>query len=376
MSRRRAGPSGLDPESIRRCFAPRYETARLNFLGAARAAGLAVQSHAHPLAGRDGEPLALDVVVDGPPDASRLLIVSSGCHGVEGFCGSGVQVALLRDESWRRPARAAGVAVLYLHALNPHGFSWGRRSTHENVDLNRNFVDFSQPLPANPAYAELAPLLLPQHWPPGWRNRLAVLGFVLHRGLRRAQAAVTSGQHTHADGLFYGGVAPTWSQRTLRQVLKEHGQRASRLAWIDLHSGLGPRGRGERILACQGEAATARARAWWGPGVTSTDLGDSTSTALTGKMFAVAAEECPQAEYTGIALEFGTVSRMKVLDALRGDQWLENHPQARDTALGAQVRQRMREAFFIDTDDWKQAVVATSFEVVGEAVLGLANQGR
>ena len=46
---------------------------------------------------------------------------------------------------------AAGVAVLYVHALNPYGFSWWRRTTHENVDLNRNFHDFSKPLPRNPS---------------------------------------------------------------------------------------------------------------------------------------------------------------------------------------------------------------------------------
>jgi hypothetical protein len=99
----------------------------------------------HPLTGRDGEALAMDVARDGPADADRLLIVSSACHGVEGYCGSGVQVAALHDAQWREKARAQGVAVLYIHALNPYGFSHIRRVTHENVDLNRNFHDFSKP---------------------------------------------------------------------------------------------------------------------------------------------------------------------------------------------------------------------------------------
>jgi hypothetical protein len=65
------------------------------------------------------------------------------------------------------PRRATqGVAVLYVHALNPYGFSHIRRATHENVDLNRNFHDFSKPLPVNEAYRELHPLLLPDQWPP------------------------------------------------------------------------------------------------------------------------------------------------------------------------------------------------------------------
>ena len=84
------------------CFAQTYAEARAKFLAAVDAAGLDVHSHAHPLLGRDGEALAMDVVRDGPADATRLLIVSSACHGVEGFCGSGVQVALLGDGASKR----------------------------------------------------------------------------------------------------------------------------------------------------------------------------------------------------------------------------------------------------------------------------------
>ena len=39
----------------------------------------------------------MDVARDGPMDAQNLLIISSACHGVEGYCGSGVQVHALHD---------------------------------------------------------------------------------------------------------------------------------------------------------------------------------------------------------------------------------------------------------------------------------------
>ena len=65
-------------------FSPSYAKARTKFLEAAATAGLPIESHAHPLKGRDGEDLAMDVVRDGPADAKKLLIVSSACHGVEG----------------------------------------------------------------------------------------------------------------------------------------------------------------------------------------------------------------------------------------------------------------------------------------------------
>jgi hypothetical protein len=43
---------------------------------------------------------------------------------MDGTMGSGVQVFALHDQEWRDKARSAGVAVLYVHALDPWAFSW------------------------------------------------------------------------------------------------------------------------------------------------------------------------------------------------------------------------------------------------------------
>ncbi len=353
------------------CFSQSYREAREKFLAAASAAGLAVQSHTHPLKGVDAEELATDVAREGPADAKSLLIISSACHGVEGFCGSGVQVALLRDPSWHEAVARSGVAVLYGHALNPYGFSWWRRTTHENVDLNRNFQDFSKPLPANDAYDALVSAIVPDVWPPLPEVTTALAAYAAQHGQRGLQTAVTGGQYRHADGIFYGGREPTWSHQTVRAVLREHGARCARVGWIDLHTGLGPSGHGERIFACRDDAqALARARAWWGEGVTSIYDGSSTSALLSGLMWIAAYEECPQAQYTGIALEYGTVPTNVVIDALRADQWLQNHPNV-EASQRQTIKRQMRDAFYTDTDAWKQAIVKQAQEAARQALTGL-----
>ena len=352
-------------------FAQTYAEARDKFFSAARARGLGVETHVHPMPGKDGEMLAMDVVRDGPGDAGALLVVSSACHGVEGFCGSGVQCALLGDEAWHAAARDAGVAVLYIHGLNPYGFSWWRRTTHENVDLNRNFQDFGAELPPNAAYDELADAIVPKVWPADADTLARIAAFVAERGHPALQQAISGGQHRHPDGLFFGGTEPTWSHRTLRRVLREHGTRCDRLGWIDLHTGLGPSGVGERIFACRDDpAAYARARAWWGP-VTSIYDGSSSSAMLTGMMWLAAYEECGQADYTGIALEYGTLPTMEMIDALRADQWLENHPDA-DDATRRRIKQHTRDAFYVDTDEWKAQIVAQGIDAAHGAVRGLS----
>ncbi len=313
----------------------------------------------------------MDVARDGPMNAKSLLILSSGCHGVEGFCGSGVQVALLGDQAFHDAAEAAGVAVLYIHGLNPHGFSWWRRTTNENVDLNRNFRDFEAEAPSNPRYDELAALLVPESWPPDAPTTAALDRFVEAHGQRALQQAVSGGQYAHPDGLFYGGAAPTWSHTTLRQVLRHHATRCTRLAWIDFHTGLGPNGHGERIFACRDDKqAYARAKAWWGD-VTSFYDGSSTSAVLTGLMWTAAYEESPQAEYTGIALEYGTKPQSEVMLALRADQWLENHPNA-DEATRRAIKQDVRDAFYTDTDEWKEKIVAQGVDAAQGALRGLS----
>jgi hypothetical protein len=353
-------------------FSQRYAEARQKFLAACDGVGLAVQTHAHPLPGRDGELLALDVARLGPPDADALLLLSSACHGLEGFCGSGVQVALLHDTAFREAAAHAGVAVLFLHALNPWGFSWLRRTTHENVDLNRNWHDFGAALPANPGYDELAAAIVPAEWPPTPANEAVLQAYAARHGGRALQTAITSGQYRHPDGLFFGGTAPTWSQGALRAVLREHATRCARLGWIDLHTGLGPSGHGERIFACRDDAtALARARAWWGDAVTSIYDGSSASALLRGLMWNVVDEACAQATYTGIAMEYGTLPLDEVLTALRADQWLQNHPEA-GAAQAAAIKQRLRDAFYTDTPVWKAQIVAQAREAALQAVAGLA----
>jgi hypothetical protein len=353
-------------------FSQRYAEARTKFLAAAEAAELDVHSHIHPLLGQDGEQLAMDVVLDGTPGAQRLLVLTSACHGVEGFCGSGVQVSLLQDAAWRRAAAEAGVAVLYVHALNPYGFSWWRRTTQENVDLNRNFHDFSGELPHNKGYGEIAGALVPAHWPPSAENEALLQAYAAQHGAMGLQTAISGGQYEFPEGLFYGGRNPTWSHVTLRHVLQEHGRQAEKLAWIDLHTGLGPNGHGEMIYAGKNDpAAIARSRDWWGPEVTSFYDGSSSSAVLSGLLWNAAYDECPQAQFTGIALEYGTVPLDQMIGALRCDQWVENHPEL-DAATREGYKRQVRDAFYTDTPQWKQQIVEQARSAAYKAIAGLA----
>lgn len=358
------------------CFGATYGEARELFLHAARSAGARIESHELPTErGANGETLAMDVAALGE-DRAPALVMTSGTHGAEGFCGSGCEVALLADAAFLARAAGSGVALVFIHAVNPYGFSHLRRVNEDNVDLNRNFRDFSEPPPPNPGYAALHSTLLPEAWPPTPANEAALMGFVAQHGMPAMQAAITIGQHEFPDGLFFGGTGPTWSNRTLRHILRAHVAQRPRFGWIDVHTGLGPSSHGEKIHMGRDDAHDlARTRRWWGDDVTSVHQGSSSSAAVQGWIGLAAQDECPHAQFTGIGLEFGTLPLEAVLHALRGDHWLHLHPDA-PSALRAQIKDAMRTAFYTDDDGWKTRILDQATTAADAALRELAASAR
>jgi hypothetical protein len=357
-------------------FSQSYAQARRKFLDAAAARGLPVESHVmEDRIGAQGEALATDTALIGRADAENLLIVTSGTHGVEGFCGSGCQGALIGDEELAGRLGPARTAMLLVHAVNPWGFSHLRRTNEDNIDLNRNCVDFAEPRPANAGYRDLDALLMPATWPPTAENEQAIAAYQQRHGLPAFQRAVSAGQYEIADGLFYGGTGPAWSQRTMRAILERHGAGRKRLGWIDIHTGLGPWGHGEKIFAGRPVAEElARARAWWGNDVFATFEPGSVSADVTGPVVGLGQQVCPQAEITGMGLEFGTLPMPEVLLALRADQWLHRNPQA-PAGQAAAIKRALRDAFYGDTDGWKGMVTAQTRVAVLQAIIGLGRPG-
>lgn len=351
-------------------FAATYAKARVKFLEAAATASAAIESFKHPFPGIEGEPLALDVALDGDPQSKRLLIVSSGRGGVDGFCGSGVQVFALHDKEWREKARAAGMAVLYLHALNPYGFSHWRCVTQENVVLNRNFLDFTKPRPVNLDYRQAHSWLLPEVWPPDAAHREALQALVGSSSDDAWRVALCAGQYEFPDGMFYGGDAPTWSHRTLHQLLERYGRHAEQIAWMDLHTGEGATAEAKRVYVGGDDAeGLARARQWWGDGVRPLHENASPDASSTGTMWSSLKQAAPQAECTEMALKFGTSSPGEVLEALRADHWLALHPMASADVV-TQIQAGLKRAFYNDTDSWKGQVISQGRQAMFQSLGG------
>lgn len=353
-------------------FSASYGEGRQKFLDAAKAAGAAITTHSHPGRGPDGGALATDVAHFGEKDAPNLFIATSATHGIEGFCGSGSMVGWMAEGLVRE--RPKGTAILLVHALNPHGFAHERRVTEDNVDLNRNFVDHARPYPVNAGYADLHAHLVPSAWDGAPRQTAdqAIAAYIARHGHGAYQAAVTQGQYSHVDGLFFGGTAPTWSNRTWREILKTHAARRRHVAVLDFHTGLGPRGYGE-IHSERGpnDPEYLRLQSWFDGEATSPDDGSSSSAAISGYMASAVAEECPDAVRSCFAVEYGTRPLDQVLDAVRADNWLYARGKV-DSPLGRTIKRAIRDAFYGEDERWKTDVFERAVSVARKTLRGLA----
>ncbi|MDF0498638.1 DUF2817 domain-containing protein [Bradyrhizobium yuanmingense] len=352
-------------------YASTYFEARQKFLGAAP------KSRAYPCStkGPSGEDLFTDVAYFGRPDATKLLVLVSGTHGPEGYCGSAAQLSFLQAKL--HEGLPPSTAVLLIHALNCYGFAWDRRVTAEGCDLNRNFVDFSKPLPSNPDYEALHEHLVPvDNSVDGVRRADAVLDeFRSRHGLQKFRQARASGQYTRPGGMSYGGNGPTESRRTLERIFVDHEIAGrDRVIIIDYHTGLGPYGYGE--LQCEqpsGLTGFERARSIFGPSVTSPDLGTSSSVVLSGTQDEFW-ERSLGNRHTYVALEFGTYDMSQAWQTGRNDLWLFMHrPEEANSEMGRKIRNDSKLYYYPQHLDWKEMVLWRSHQAHRQAVEALTS---
>ncbi|MGE3818659.1 MAG: M14 family metallopeptidase, partial [Isosphaeraceae bacterium] len=298
--------------------------------------------------------------------ADRLLVVSSGLHGVEGFFGSASQLSAMVDRfgGWEP---GPGEAVLLIHALNPYGFAWRRRFDEANVDLNRNFlVDGEAFEGAPPRYLELDALLNPKRGG-GLIDHAAFLAratWIIQRwGLPALKEAVAGGQYERPLGLFFGGEEPAGVQRILERRIGDWVGEAATIRHLDLHTGLGPSATykllthpdvSESRRDAAREALGDVIEGWSASGVAYQVKGD-----LGRWMHRRWAER----DCLSFCAEFGTYPPLTVLAALRDENRAHHHlPEGHPAWLRA--KRRLVEVFAPTVSGWRDESIRRSIDLM------------
>jgi hypothetical protein len=356
-------------------FSPDYFTARSRWREAAAKLNCRLEAHQIDAAAPIGDSpearlhqrLTIDVAILGNPWARKALVISSGLHGVEGFLGSAVQLALF-DRCSIDNRLPSDLAIVSIHILNPFGCAWYRRTNEDNIDLNRNFLindETYQGCP--PDYPDLDSFINPSSPPTKFEPFIAKsLGTIASYGMSALKNTLPVGQYEYPQGLFFGGRERSQTYRILTAHLRRWLGLAQHVIHIDLHSGLGKWGnyqlfaettsdsrrydwladRFDRLLALDDDDRAYQPRGTFGRWCQSA---------------------CPDLTYDFLLAEFGTYPMLRVLKALRAENRAHWWSEATDRT-SQWAKQELIEAFAPQSMRWRKLVVDRGLNLCLQAI--------
>ena len=350
-----------------RWFPSDYASARVGWLEAMRA--VEAHYHSYPCAGLgpQGEALFTDTAWLGAEESQDVVVIIAGTHGIEAFAGSAVQLDLLHRWANVRLQPAENTACLLIHALTPWGYAWCRRCDADGVDLNRNAVDFSQPLPDNADYDRLRPFLFDGS---AAERQASFRQFAELEGQLAFEKAISGGQYTDPRGPFYGGLGPSHGRRVCEDLIARYRLDQRRLAVIDLHTGLGPYGHGEIICDHAPQSSGAfTAQRLYGDAVTLPLAGTSCSVPKWG-LLDYLWHRVMDDDSCYVTLEFGSYGTQALFDVLLDDHrlWM----QATISDVERQIQAKAMTRHFCPEDViWRELVLFRSRQVIAQAMAGV-----
>jgi len=185
-----------------------------------------------------------------------LVVHSSGVHGVEGYAGSGIQCAALHEiasATKGKPELLKGPTIVFIHAVNPYGMAHFRRFNENNVDLNRNGIlpgpEWDELLKRDPNianYEDFTELFNPPRPPTLYDAYIGYFAKALYNiatfGFVPLKRAIVTGQYHNPKGVYFAGRSQEASHKVVWDFLEPFANTKGVITWIDVHTGLGPKG--------------------------------------------------------------------------------------------------------------------------------------
>jgi hypothetical protein len=343
-------------------FSPDYSTARHRFREMVAASGGTLEILTAHTKGPAGEDLTIDIAWFGSEKPVRVLVHSSGLHGVEGFAGSAIQLQFLQNI----PRIPSDAALVIVHVLNPYGMAWLRRTNENNVDLNRNCVADQSYAGAPPDYARLNAFLNPNN-PPSldfFAARAALL--VLRHGMAALKQSILEGQYEFPRGLFFGGKTLQPALVIYKRFLELKLRFTQKILTIDIHTGLGRFAQNSLLVEAP---AYPRLKAVFGDHVVPLAADKGPAYRVRGGLADLIKEAAPRAEADFIGQEFGTYPPLKVLHALREENRWHHFGTG---SLDHYTKRTLKQVFYPDNDSWRRAVLKHGHELCERAIASLA----
>lgn len=353
--------------SFDRYYAESYREARARF----REAASKIKAQLHSYSISESNDLTMDVALVGPPRDS-VVLVSSGVHGVEGFLGSAIQLAIL--DRLAKHTEPRDVQYALVHAVNPYGFEHVRRFNEDNVDLNRNFLSKHEKYPGSPpGYAALNGLLNPASAPSRWEPfKLKAMWNIWRLGLQPIKNAIAGGQYDYPNGIFFGGSEACSSTKIIQANCDCWLRDARRVVHIDFHTGLGAIGSYKLLLT---ETQDSKDVLWYenafGAEFVEPFSSDGTAYVASGLFGSwmqqhFRTRSFAKMDYRYVAAEFGTYDVIRVLAAIRAENRAHHFADPQSTVF-QKAKQELKECFCPASTEWRRCVMTAGLQVVRQA---------
>jgi len=349
-----------------------YFASRAKFIDVANDCGASTQSYGVEPIGPNGQPLSVDVAAFVSSEDEHRIVVTSGVHGVEGFIGAAIQVQALQALKQRGLPPRTGVVMI--HAVNPWGYAHLRRVDENNIDINRNFIDYDTTQPTSPnQYATLDPIINPRSKPSAkgeaayWLSASKLIA--QQGGITKLVKPIAQGQCDYPQGVFFGGKAPTPSRTLLETLIQHHSDGVERVTVLDIHSGLGPNGiatliSNTNLIEPQNQISWLKER--FNNPLIADEAEDNAYDAL-GAWSRWCKRELHNKAYLYLCVEIGTVNPIKLFSALRRENQAHHWADNNSREYG-QTKQALRNVFAPRSAQWQQKAIAQGMDVFERAL--------
>lgn len=334
-------------------FKESFDDCREAFLSLARSTGGELSSH--PVPGPDGKILFFDSLYLSPVSGKKekLLILTSGIHGIEGFTGSALQSYFIKNilPEWRDKDQG----ILIIHGINPYGFINERRVTGNNVDLNRNFETSVELFRTeNPGYRKVSRFLNPEDRYSRLSFYPAAVKLILKFGMETLRKAILRGQYQYQEGIFFGGKTFEPQVPLIQDLVLKVGEGYEKVLLVDLHTGYGKRGK----LHLFGDRSPYIDQTYMDEVFRdlSIDYGQEKDFySVTGGFTVFLAKLFHnKAKFAGVVFEFGTIDGHKPLGSLDSLYRMINENQISKTPGDKRL---FREMFYPSSPSWRKSVL-------------------
>lgn len=307
----------------------------------------------------------------------RLLILTSGVHGVEGYVGSAVQQMFLKELVKENSLDELG--LLIIHGINPYGFKYKRRVTENNVDLNRNSsTDKSLFESENKGYNDLNAFL-------NQKQKVNLISFgnfffhlnaiqkIIKYSMGSLRQAVLQGQYQHEKGVYFGGKALEPSVTALTPLIQQTAANYDMVFNIDLHTGYGANGTMHLFPnPLKDEKKKAKTENIFSG--SHIDWGDSDDFyTVTGDFVTYVGNIIPEKYYLTMVFEFGTMDTQTTMGSIKAlhnviieNQGVQNGYKSKKDEK--KVKSRYLEGYYPSSEPWRSKAINDARKTLLQAV--------